>query len=143
MKRIVLLLMIVCCICTLTACNIHNSIEDIESSIINLPTNDFYVGNAMIDWKELDGFTGTVIKNYFIYERTNSLPGSLPADYYKPIIEACEIIVVEFSNQKDARQYKTCIEEIISTNGYPDWIIKMSNNVIVMAKTTDLLNLVW
>lgn len=65
-----------------------------------------------------------------------------------PILLACEIIVYEFEFAEDAELFAQKMAETLNSakeesDEIPDWIIKVSGGIVVMAKDQQNLDLVW
>ena len=166
MKRIVIILMVVLLLVVFVACNsvtqidACNSVTQIEkiiNNINNLSQDEYFCDTWMNDWRESGiDLTGRVLRNYLIYEFSAKMqvnadlanvPEYVPADYNKPMFEACEIIVIEFEMEDDADKFINSIFAIIDfvavTEGemLPDWIGKRIGNLVVMAISEEYLNL--
>ena len=154
-KIIVLILAFVMCL-SFAACNEtpeeNKSMRDIQEAIYALPKGSYLIDAIDSSYGtdlELDkDFKGKGKIRYLIYDAVMINGELVASDYNKPILVGCEIIVYEFEFAEDAELFAQKMAETLNSakeesDEIPDWIIKVSGGIVVMAKDQQNLDLVW
>ena len=156
MRKLVALILVALMCLSFAACNWtpkqNKSMQDIEEAVNALP-KDSYLIDA------IDGSYGTELEldkefkgegkiKYLIYDAVMINGELVASDYNKPMLIACEIIVCEFEFAEDAELFAQKMAETLNSekeesDEIPDWIIKVSGVIVVMAKDQKHLDLVW
>ena len=156
MKRLVAIIMVAVMCLALVACyeppEQTKSMQDIEDAINALPKESYLIDTTDYLWEaDLDiELSGDAKVKYLVYEAV-MINGELVAlDYNMPLLRSCEIIVFEFEFTEDAENFAQYMAQALEsyksedTDGIlPDWIIKVGEGFVVMAKDQHHLDMVW
>ena len=155
MKKLVALILVAVMCLSLAACyeppKQNKSMQDIEAAINALPKESYLIETTDYLWDaDLDiELNGEAKLKYLVYEAV-MIDGKLVAtDYNMPLLRSCEIIVFEFEFAEDAESFAQYMAETLDSykneddGSLPDWIIKVGEDFVVMAKDQQHLDMVW
>ena len=156
MKKLVALILVAVMCLALVACyeprEQTKSVQDIEDAINALPKDSYLIETTDYLWDaDLDiELKGEGKVKYLVYEAV-MLDGKLVAsDYNMPLLRSCEIIVLEFEFTEDAESFAQYMAQTLESyknedaDGIlPDWIVKVREDYVVMAKDQHHLDMVW
>ena len=156
MKKLVALILVAVMCLSLAACydppEQTKSMQDIEDAINALPKGSYLIETTDYLWDaDLDiELKGEGKVKYLVYEAV-MIDGELVAsDYNMPLLRSCEIIVFEFEFTEDAESFAQYMVQTLESyknedaDGIlPDWIVKVREDFVVMAKDKHHLDMVW